>query len=593
MTKETRNPKLETQFRKAVFWHSSFGFLWSFVIRHSSFVIWVSSHAHALFDELAAIPQSSPPMRTLKLFLFLACAALPALAQTNAPESRVMSMEDCVEVALRHNLDVQIQRLNPDISRFTLEAGYGAYDPSLYGGVSHTDNHQPPSVDSNGRVIPGAEIESDNYDGGFQGLLPWGLNYNLGMTLNDQTTKRPAVVAGGGPTLITNTYFDVQSGSPISLVSTSFPVSIPALSAETFSGQAGFLQLRQPLLKNFWIDNTRLQIILNKKSLQISELGLRSQIISTVTAVEQAYYNLIFSQENIKVQQKAVELAEQQLAENKKRVEVGAMAPLDEKQAQSQVASSRADLLNALGGEETQQRVLKSLLSDDYLKWDKVVIQPTETLEAVPQFFSLQESWRLGLSQRPDLLQQKLSLDKQGYVIRYQKNQLFPELDVVGTAGYNASALTPGNYFSQLGGRDNPFYSVGGQISIPLRNTSARNQYKSALTSKDQIALQLKQLEQNIMIQIENDITLAKTRFQQVQATREASVYAEAALDAEKKKLESGKSTSFVVLQLTSNLTQARSSYISALANYNNTLAQLAQDEGSTLDRRHISLQPK
>src|SRR5206468_640975 len=112
-------------------------------------------------------------------------------------------------------------------------------------------------------------------------------------------------------------------------------------------------------------------------------------------------------------------------------------------------------------------------------------------------------------------------------------------LDLVGTAGYNASALTPGNYFSELGGRDNPFYSVGGQITIPLGNTSARNNYKSALSTKDQIALQLKQLEQNIMIQIENDITTAKTTYQQVQATREAQIYAEAALDAEKKKLES------------------------------------------------------
>src|SRR5262249_22899410 len=159
---------------------------------------------------------------------------------------------------------------------------------------------------------------------------------------------------------------------------------IPSISTEVFSGSAGFLQLRQPLLKNFLIDNTRLQILLDKHNVKISELDLRFQVMSTVFQVEQAYDLLIFAQENIKVQQKALELAERQLAENKKRVEVGAMAPLDEKQAASQVASSRADLLNALGTEETQQRALKSVLSDDYTEWANVVIQPAESLVAIP-----------------------------------------------------------------------------------------------------------------------------------------------------------------------------------------------------------------
>jgi outer membrane protein TolC len=499
-------------------------------------------------------------MSALRIWLCLACAALSALAQTNAPEPREMSLEDCIEIALHHNLDVQIKRYNPELSRFTLEGSYGAYDPFWYGGAEHDYKRQPSSsLDEFGRPIPGQEADTDNYSTGFRGLLPWGMNYDLGISMNNLTTLYP------------------DRGTNV----------------ENFAGQAGFLRLNQPLLKNAWIDNTRLQIFLDKKNLKISELDLRSQVMTTVTAVEQAYYNLIFSQENVKVQQKALELAERQLAENKKRVEVGAMAPLDEKQAESQVAGSRADLLNAVGNEQTQQRVLKSLLSDDYSKWEKVSIKPTESLTALPEKFNLQESWRKGLSQRPDLLQQKINLEKQDYTIRYQKNQLLPQLDVTGTAGYGAGSPTFGGYLDQLGGRDNPFYSVGGQIAIPLGNTSARNSYRTAKATREQITLQLKQLEQNVLIQIENDIAVANTRFQQVDATREARIYAEAALDAEQKKLESGKSTSFVVLQLTRDLTSARSAEISALANYNNALAQLALDEGDTLDRRHVALEIK
>src|SRR5262249_30801434 len=160
----------------------------------------------------------------------------------------------------------------------------------------------------------------------------------------------------------------------------------------------------------------------NKRNQQQSELDLRNQVITTVTAVEQAYFDLIFAQENVRVQQKALELAERLLAENRKKVEVGALAPLDEKQAEAQAAASRADLIGAQGTEGTQQRVLKNLLSDDYSKWENVSLQPPETLVAIPEKFSLQESWRRGLAQRPDLLRQKINLEKQGYTVRYQKN---------------------------------------------------------------------------------------------------------------------------------------------------------------------------
>src|SRR5207249_2335834 len=383
-------------------------------------------------------------------------------------------------------------------------------------------------------------------------------------------------------------FVDLITGNTISYATTSattIPVRTPF---ENVVGSVGFLQLRQPLLKNFWIDSTRMQIYIDKKNLKISELDVRQQVIQTVTDVETGYYNLVFAQDNVKVQQKALELADRLVVENKKRVEVGALAPLDEKQAESQAAASRADLLAAQGTEDTQERVLKSLLSDDYSKWKNVSIQPSAALVAVPESFNLQESWERGMRQRPDLLQQELSLEKQGYVVRFQKNQLFPQLDLVGDYGLSASSTDLAGALGQIPGQDNPFWSVGGQVTIPLGNRSARNNYKVAKASKEQIGLQMKQLQQNILIQIENSIATARTSFQRVDATREARIYAQAALDAEQKKLESGKSTSFEVLRLQRDLTSARSAEIRALADYNIALAQIALNEGTTLERRHL-----
>lgn len=537
-------------------------------------------------------------MRLLRILLVVVAtgACTSALAQTNALENRSMSLEDCIAIALQHNLDVKIKRLNPEINRFTLNASYGAYDPSLSASGEHDYSRLPGGVDPQGRPYSGTASESDRFSTSIQGLLPWGTTYNFGGSMADTYGTSPgfaSISTFSGFT--TNVVFDnsnVPSGYYLTTNFQSVPVQVRR-PFENTGGSVGFFQLRQPLLKNFWIDSTRLQIYIDKKNLKISELDLRFQVMNTVRLVDQAYHNLIFAQENIKVQQSALELNQRQLAENKKRVEVGTMAPLDEKQAQSRVAASKADLFAALGTEETDQRVLKSLLSDDYSKWEKVAIQPTEKLVAVPQAFNLAESWRKGLSQRPDLIEQKLSLDKQDYTIRFQRNQLFPELDLFGTAGYNASAKEFSGAFDQIGGRDNPFWSYGAQMTIPLTRTTARNNYRAAKATREQIELQLKQLEQNIMIIIENDLATANTAFQRVDATREARIYAEAALDAERKKLESGKSTSFVVLQLTKDLTTARSEEISALANYNIALTQLIFDEGTILERHEVKLEIK
>jgi len=108
-----------------------------------------------------------------------------------------------------------------------------------------------------------------------------------------------------------------------------------------------------------------------------------------------------------------------------------------------------------------------------------------------------------------------------------------------------------------------------------------------------QVALQLKQLEQNSMALIDNAVGVAQSDYESVQASRQARIYAEAALDAEQKKYAVGKSTTFTVLQLQNTLTADRGLEIRALANYNQALANLAAQEGSTLERDKIDIQVK
>jgi outer membrane protein len=293
----------------------------------------------------------------------------------------------------------------------------------------------------------------------------------------------------------------------------------------------------------------------------------------------------------VKVQQKALELAQRLLAENKKRVEVGAMAPLDEKSAESQAAISRAGLLAAQQALAAQQNTLKSLIIDDYSNWHDVQIQPAEKLTPQPAVLDLQASWQLGLTQRPDLLQSRVAVERQNIVLRYSRNQLFPELDLTGTYGYLGSGKEFSGALGQIGNGDNNFYSVGVQLTIPLSNRQARESHKLNKAQKEQLLLQLKQLEQNILVQIDNAVKAAQTSYDQLDATRQAREFAQAALEAEQKKLENGKSTSYQVLLLQRDLTQRSSDEIQALAQYNKALATLSQAEGTTLEKNNLTVE--
>lgn len=506
------------------------------------------------------------------LFALILIAGTALGAQQSMETKRTMTLDECVRLALEHNLDIQIQRYNPQISLYQLSSSYGIYDPLFAVSGVHSSNNGLPGFDSTlGLVTPGSETESDFVSSSVGGFTPWGMSYTLGANMNDASGNTPRAVPVVDPlTGLTN-------------------IVIQNIPFNNTQGSVGFTELRQPLMKNFWIDSSRLQIALNKRNLKGSELGFRQQILNTVTAVETAYYNLIYSYDQVRVQEKSVELAARLLKENQMRVKVGSMAPLDEKQAESALAARRADLLSAQANLSTAQNTLKSLLTDDYSSWYQTAIEPAAKLLAVPVALDLQDSWVKAMSQRPDLEQARLNVEKQDLTLGYQKNQLFPQVDIVGTGGYNASSQDSFNgAFTQIGQREAPFYSFGAQVSIPLGNRSARNNYRAGKAAKEQLVLQLKQLEQTAMVSIDNSVVQVRTALERVSATREARVYAEAALDAEQKKLENGKSTSFEVLRLQNDLTSARSQEIRALADYNIALAALALQEGSTLERNKI-----
>jgi outer membrane protein TolC len=513
------------------------------------------SAAEGAFDESSEM--NHPPRimhRFLGFVLLLVCLAVGRHPTFAAAETRTLSLQDCFRLALEHNLDVQIERFGPEISGFNYEASRGAYDPALNMSVNRSYTKSPGGTDPRG-FVTSTETDTDRYSFGLGGLLPWGMTYNVG----------PNMARSGGTRFLGGSEY-----------SSSVAVTV-----------------RQPLLRNLWIDNARQQLLITRKNQEISAYDLENQIISILTRVEQVYYDLIFARENVKVQEKALELAEKLLEENRKRVQVGAMAPLDEKQAESQVAARRADLLDAQRTLSTQQNNLRNLLTDDYGAWHQVRIDPADPLLAVPEDFDLQESWQRGLAQRPDLLRARADLERRDIQLRFQRNQIYPSLDLEATYGQSGLESSFGDVVGRTLEGSAPRHTIGLVFSIPLYNRDAKNRYQATRAEKMQAILRLKKQEQDIVVQIDESVNLARTQFQRIEATRQARLYAEAALEAEEKKLASGKSTSFIVLQLQRDLTTARSNEIRALADYRKALAALAQARGATLERSQLKVEIK
>ncbi len=493
-------------------------------------------------------------------FFFLAIFAVTA--QTNTPFSaltttnanaRWMSLQDCIQEALGHNLDMQISRENPQINLYKLNEAYSGYDPTFNIKGQHEYDVSPGSgYNQYGSTpVPPSTSKADSFSSDIGSTLPWGLQYDFIGTVNQVHS----------------------SDNP-----------------ESSSGSIQ-VTLTQPLLKDFWIDSTRLSIRQAKNNLQSSVQGLRLQVITSVTAVATAYYELIYAFENVQVQQEALDLSSTQLDQDQQRVDIGSLAPLSVQQDQSQEAQNQASLISAQLTLTEDQNTLKNLIADtNYMMWHDVDVEPTESLVAKMEEFNLQDSWNKGMSERPDLIQARLTAENQGIQLKFDRNQLFPELDAIGSYGYNGSGPQYSDSFGEVSQGNAPFYTFGGKLSMPLGNVGPRNTLKSDKLTLQQYLLTLKQDEQSVMVEIDNAVQTAKSDYESVNATKQARIYAEAALDAEQKTYAVGKATTFEVLQYQNSLTTARLNEIRALANYEEDLAKLAQQEGSTLERYGIDI---
>ncbi|MDW8343868.1 MAG: TolC family protein, partial [Verrucomicrobiae bacterium] len=272
------------------------------------------------------------------------------------------------------------------------------------------------------------------------------------------------------------------------------------------------------------------------------------------------------------------------------RAELGVVNRLEIVQAEAGVAAREEAVLVAeqtiREAENTLRRLMGSIGAPQAETW----LVPSE-LPALPEpTVDREAALRVALERRPDYQRLRHQLEREGVVVRFQRNQLWPQLDLVGGYGLNARATTFGEWTDNLGRAEDPEWAVGLVMRVPLGNRAARAEYQQARIREHQAQLALERLQQQIVLEVDNAIGRVRTNRQRVEATRAAWRLAEESLRAEEEKQRAGSSTSFLVLEAQSRLAQARAALIRAEADYRSSIVELAHAQGTVFEQAGIVL---
>ncbi len=376
------------------------------------------------------------------------------------------------------------------------------------------------------------------------------------------------------------------------------------------------LQVRQPLLRGFGLAVNRRNIVVAKRNQQVTDLAFKQQVITVVVRVQQLYWDLVSLRSNAQATQEALELAETLFQDNKRRVEIGTLAPIEIVRAEAEVAARQEDLTIAETQVRLQETLLKNAISINGVSSPSLIhaeIVPTDRIE-VPQSAPLdpvEELMTHALAERPDLEQARIRLGNTDINLKAIRNARLPQVAVSfdltnnGLAGQVNDLFIPQpgqsgpnpfflgglpNSLGQIFRRNFPDYQVSLDVTIPLRNRQAQADLTATLLERRQSEIQLRQTENAIRVEVQNAVIGVEQARARYDAAIKGLVLQEQTLEAEQKKFDLGASTIFLVVQAQRDVALARSQEIAAMNNYAIAKIDLDNALGRTLEANGITL---
>jgi outer membrane protein TolC len=492
------------------------------------------------------------PLKSIIARLVLLLAATLAHGQDATNQVKSLTLRECIERALANNLDIKIQRINPSISSWGVVAAQSVYDPALAAQANYVDSSEPLTTLQDGPASRKRELDAQL---GLTGKLPAGTRYNL-------SSSDTRFYAG---TLRSNF---------------------------TYSGTSA-ISLTQPLLKNLGFGVNSAQIRVARKARDIAVQNFALQVITSIRDTSIAYYELVFAIENHKAKLENLTLARELLDQTQKRLQIGVASPLDVTQAQAGVAEREQAAILAERTIRDNQNALVRLISQNVAEFQSLSLLPVDYPVVEMVDTDMAQSIRTALDLRPDYIAARHAVEQQNILVKFNRNQLWPEVDLQGSYGVNSAGDTFNSFSDNTAAGNYPVWTVGVTLTVPLGNRQARANYNTARLQTEQLLLQLKRLEQQIIVDVDNAVGHVRTNLKSVEAARAATRLARESLDAEKKKQQVGASTTLLVLQAQSLWFDALSAQIRAEADYSESLIDLARAEGTTLQKNNIVLDEK
>jgi outer membrane protein TolC len=560
-----------------------------------------------------------------------------------------LSLADAIALAMENNLDIEIERFLPriagtDISRAEgggLPRGLSLLVDELPPGIggpngplltSLTASSTPaPAVNSNfSDVALITEQQNDfsvtgatplssgsaipQYDPYLSGLLNWG---------HQSTPEYNPLITGTSNWLVSNNFNGnlgyTQGFSPGTQLGVTFDNTQLTSNAARYTynpilnSSLGFT-ITQPLLRGFGIELNRRYIRIAKNDAKIADQVFRQQVIDTVAGIARLYTDLVSLNEDVKVKREALRLAQRLYEDNKNKVDQGEQAPIEVTRAQAQVASTQQALISAEGLVQQQELIVKTaitrgglanpaILSARIVVTDTVTVPENETVRPVDDLI-------VGaLRNRPDLAQAGIQVENSQISLKGSLNALRPELDLVGNVQNGGlsgvtnpvsaaltpgAALYPGGYGTALGQifkNNYPTYSVGIQLTLPLRNRVAQ---ADALRDELQVR-QTQARRQQFEDQVRLEVADAYVAMQQARAGYEAAIQSrvlqEQSVKVEQLTFDVGLATNYLVIQYQTYLAQAQSTEVAAKGAYAKALIALDRATANTLEANQVSIE--
>ena len=508
-----------------------------------------------------------PLIRAISFLVFLHLASITtaqAVKLDTSASGAILSLtlKDAVAQALENNISISIEKFNSKIKAEGITESESEFDLTFGADLSTDEkNKQLSSTASSSRNT--SETENLDFDLSLAQKLATGADYELNFTNSRDETN-----------------------------------STSATLNPTYSSELE-LSLTQPILKDYGVDLNKRNIYIAKNNVAISDFEFKNKVIDIISDVENSYWDLVFSINDLEVKKKSLKRARDLARSVQAQVAVGMMAPIETLQAESEVASREELLLAAQDLIKDNEDNLKNILNIDFESTEGIKsIVPAEHPEVVAEEITIDEAIKKALSQRPDYLAKKRELKNQDILVKYRENQIYPSVDLVGSLGLNGlSGEGTGKYQGDYGDSlsdtlsgDYYNWEVGVKLSYPLGNRSAKSQLTASRLKKAQLLLSIKNLEKDIIVEARQAVRQIRTDAKRIQASKVAEKLAEERLKTEEKKFRVGLSTSFNVLEFQEDLAEKQRNELEAVIGFNKSKIRLRQALATTLESHNVKL---